>query len=84
MLAWTVYRRSQQATTAGDLAQALGLAQAARRGEDALPRPMRAALRVQEARTYALDGDEHQAQLLLDDAHSWAAGDDRCDARRRR
>jgi hypothetical protein len=49
MLAWTLYRRSQQAAAAGDVAQALGLAHAARRREDRLPAPMRSAIRVQEA-----------------------------------
>jgi len=53
MLAWTVFRRSQQAATARDAAQVIGLAQAARRDEEQLDSPMRAAIRVQEAYGHA-------------------------------
>jgi tetratricopeptide (TPR) repeat protein/transcriptional regulator with XRE-family HTH domain len=81
MVAWTVFRRSQQAATAGDPAQVIGLAQAARRDEAELGSPMRSAIRVQEAFGYALDGDELTAQQLLDEAHTWAASDSAGDAR---
>jgi tetratricopeptide (TPR) repeat protein/transcriptional regulator with XRE-family HTH domain len=81
MLAWTVFRRSQQAAAVADPAQVISLAQAARREEDGLLSPMRAAIRVQEARGYALDRDGHRAQTLLDEAHQWAASDTEGDAR---
>lgn len=75
MLAWTIFRRSQQAAAASDAAQAIGLAQAARRNEEQLATPTRAAIRVQEAYGHALDGDERVSQRLLDEAHTWAASD---------
>jgi tetratricopeptide (TPR) repeat protein len=81
MLAWTVFRRSQQAAAAGDAAQVIGLAQAARRDEEELAMPMRAAIRVQEAYGYALDGNEQTSQQLLDEAHALAASDTVGDAR---
>nr|MDT0658753.1 hypothetical protein [Micromonospora sp. DSM 115978] len=81
MVAWTAYRRSQQLTATGHAAQAIGLAQAARRDEDHLPRPMRAAIRVQEAVGFAMRGDEGTAQRLLDQAHHWVADDRHGDAR---
>jgi tetratricopeptide (TPR) repeat protein len=75
MLAWTIFRRSQQAAATSDAAQAIGLAQAARRDEEQLATPTRAAIRVQEACGHALDGDERTSQQLLDEAHTWAASD---------
>jgi tetratricopeptide (TPR) repeat protein len=81
MIAWTAYRRSQQLTATGETSQAIGLARAARRDEDRLPPPMRAAVRVQEAQALAMNGDERAAQQLLDEAHRWAAEDREGDAR---
>jgi tetratricopeptide (TPR) repeat protein len=75
MMAWAVFRRSQQAAAVPDAAQAIGLAQAARRDEERLATPTRAAIRVQEAYGHALDGDERTSQRLLDEAHAWAASD---------
>ena len=75
MLAWTIFRRSQQAAATPDAAQVVGLAQAARRNEEQLATPTRAAIRVQEAYGHALDGDEQASQRLLDEAHTWAASD---------
>jgi len=75
MLAWTAFRRSQQAAAIPDAAQAISLAQAARRDDEQLATPTRAAIRVQEAYGYALDGDEKRSQELLDEAHTWAASD---------
>jgi len=75
MLAWTIFRRSQQAAATPDAAQAIGLAQAARRNEERLATPTRAAIRVQEAYGHALDGNERASQRLLDEAHTWAASD---------
>lgn len=82
MLAWTLFRRSQQATTAQEAAQAIGLARAAGRDGNQLPAPMRAAILQQEAQGHALDGEELASQRLLDRAHIWAATDDAGDARR--
>lgn len=81
MLAWTIFRRAQQAAVIPDAAQVIGLAQAARRNEEKLATPTRAAIRVQEAYGYALDGNDLAAQRLLDEAHTWAAGDTVGDAR---
>ena len=81
MLAWTVFRRSQQAVASRDAAQVVGLARAARRDEPQLAPTMRAAIRVQEAHGHALDGDVQASQRLLDDAHTWAAVDTVGDAR---
>jgi transcriptional regulator with XRE-family HTH domain len=81
MLAWTIFRRAQQAAAIPDAAQTIGLTQAARRNEEKLATPTRAAIRVQEAYGHALDGNEQAAQRLLDEAHTWAAGDDAGDAR---
>jgi tetratricopeptide (TPR) repeat protein len=75
MLAWTIFRRAQQAAATPNPAQVIGLSQAARRDEDKLAIPTRAAIRVQEAYGHALDGNERAAQRLLDEAHTWAAGD---------
>jgi hypothetical protein len=81
MLSWTIFRRSQQAAATASAAQVIGLASAARRDEEQLATPMRAAIRVQEAYGHALDGNERQAQMLLDEAHTWAADDTVGDAR---
>jgi hypothetical protein len=81
MLAWTIFRRAQQAAAIPDAAQTIGLAQAARRNEEKLATPTRAAIRVQEAYGHALDGNDQAAQRLLDEAHTWAAGDTVGDAR---
>lgn len=81
MLAWTIFRRSQQAAATRDVADAIGLAQAARRDEDQLAAPTKAAIRVQEAFGHALDGAERTSQLLLDEAQMWAANDSAGDAR---
>jgi len=81
LLAWTIFRRSQQAAATPDAAQVIGLAQAARRNEEQLAKPTRAAIRVQQAYGHALDGDEQTSQHLLDEAHAWAASDIAGDAR---
>lgn len=75
MVAWTIFRRSQQAAAVPGPAQALSLAQAARRNEEQLATPTRAAIRVHEAYAHALDGNERTSQDLLDEAHTWAASD---------
>jgi transcriptional regulator with XRE-family HTH domain len=81
MLAWTMFRRSQQAAVTQDAAQVIGLALAARREEAQLASPMRAAIRVQEAYGHALDGNARVSQQLLDEAHTWASADNTGDAR---
>jgi len=81
MLAWTIFRRAQQAAAIPDAARTIGLARAARRNEEKLATPTRAAIRVQEAYGHALDGNDQAAQRLLDEAHTWAASDTVGDAR---
>lgn len=81
MLAWTLFRRSQQATTNRDPARVIGMAHAAHREGPALPPPMRAAITQQEAHGHALDGDARAAQRTLDKAHEWAVSDTAGDAR---
>lgn len=73
MVTWTLFRKSQQATTKKNAAQAISLAQAAQRNSSALTRPMRAAALQQEAHGYALDTDEVSCHARLDDAHDFAA-----------
>ena len=81
MLAWVMYRRSQQSTSTANGGQVIGLAEAARRDESSLPSTMRAAIRVQLAHGHALDQDARQVGRLLDEAHQWAAADIDGDAR---
>lgn len=75
LVAWVLFRRSQQVAAERDASQAVGLAQAAR-GTDALSAQMRAAITQQEAYGLALDGDEAACQRTLDKALGWAAADD--------
>lgn len=76
MVTWTLFRKSQQATTKKNAAQAISLAQAAQRNSSTLTRPMRAAAIQQEAHGYALDADEVSCHTRLDDAHDFAASSD--------
>ncbi|WP_327236894.1 hypothetical protein OG349_26055 [Streptomyces sp. NBC_01317] len=76
MVTWTLFRKSQQATTKKSAAQTISLAQAAQRNSPALTRPMRAAAIQQEAHGYALDGDEVSCHARLDNAHDFAASPD--------
>ncbi|WP_405816390.1 hypothetical protein OG241_17545 [Streptomyces sp. NBC_01390] len=76
MVTWTLFRKSQQATTKKNAAQAISLAQAAQRNSSDLTRPMRAAAIQQEAHGYALDADEVSCHSRLDDAHEFAASPD--------
>ncbi|MFI6702044.1 hypothetical protein ACIBJC_24265 [Streptomyces sp. NPDC050509] len=73
MVAWTLFRKSQQATTRKNAAQTISLARAAQRSGLTLTKPMRAAAMQQEAHGYALDGNEVACHRLLDDAHGFAA-----------
>ncbi|GAB3474156.1 helix-turn-helix domain-containing protein [Amycolatopsis cihanbeyliensis] len=75
LLAWTLFRRSQHAAAEGDAQRTIGLAQAAGRGRDRLPGPMRAAIAQQEAVGYALAGDEFRSHHTVDLAHQWAVRD---------
>lgn len=81
LLAWTIFRRSQHATAAGDAQRTLSLTRAAMRQASQIPNPMRAAIVQQEAQGHALTGDERTANRRLDDAHRWAALDNAGDAR---
>ncbi|MFF3755338.1 hypothetical protein ACFYYH_33675 [Streptomyces sp. NPDC002018] len=76
MVTWTLFRRSQQATTRKNAAQTVSLAQAAQRNESSLTSPMRAAAIQQEAHGYALDADEVACHNRLDEAHEFAASPD--------
>jgi hypothetical protein len=80
MLAWTLFRRSQQAVPAGNGTEVVGLARAAGR-DDTLPATMRAAIAQQIAHGLALGGDESATHEQLDEAHRWAATDTTGDAR---
>lgn len=73
LIAWALFRRSQQMARHGHVARSIGLAQAAQNTRAPLPDQMRAAIIQQEACSLALDGDETACQRLLDDALRWAA-----------
>lgn len=82
LVAWALFRRSQQLARQGDAAWSIGLAQAAQETGTRLPDQIRAALIQQEACSLALDGDEAACQRKLDEALQWAAQPDlRGDAR---
>ncbi|WP_433432262.1 hypothetical protein [Nonomuraea sp. CA-141351] len=82
MIAWTMFRRSQQATSQRRIGDVLGLATSALRHSDRLPTPMRAAIVQQQAQGHALDGEERACHRLLDQAHELASAvNDEGDAR---
>lgn len=72
MVSWTLFRRSQQATAAGEPGAAVGLAGAALRTTGLTP-AMRAAILQQSAHGHALDGAEAACRQALDDAEVGAA-----------
>jgi transcriptional regulator with XRE-family HTH domain len=78
MVAWSLYRRSCQATAGGDPAQVIGLANAARRS--AVPGPMLAAILQQEAHGHALDRSTAACEQALGLARENAANGDPGDA----
>lgn len=81
MVAWSLFRRSQQAMATRDAAQVSGLAAAARREAGGIGGPAMAAILQQEAHAHALDGAELECHRALDRAHTQAArGDDPGDA----
>lgn len=73
MVTWTLFRRSQQATTMKNAAKTISLAQAVQRNEAVLTAPIRASAMQQEAHGYALDGEESDCHRRLDEAHEYAA-----------
>jgi hypothetical protein len=73
LTAWTLFRRAQQATTAGNAAQSISLSRAVQRYDRGLTPQMRAAALQQEAHGYALAGDEITCHRLIDQATSLAA-----------
>jgi hypothetical protein len=73
LVAWALFRRSQQVAREGNAAWSIGLTQAAENTGTRLPDQMRAALTQQEACGLALDGNETACQRKLDDALQWAA-----------
>jgi transcriptional regulator with XRE-family HTH domain/tetratricopeptide (TPR) repeat protein len=81
MVAWTLFRRSQQALSGGNGAEVVGLAEAACREQGNVSGPMLAAILQQQAHGLALDGAEVAAHELLDRAREHATTDDAGDAR---
>jgi transcriptional regulator with XRE-family HTH domain len=81
MLAWTLFRRSQQAVNSRNAAQVISLAQAAGRAGGDLPPPMRAAIAQQEATGHAMAKDERHTWAHFDEAEGWATTLDDGDAR---
>ncbi len=73
LVAWALFRRSQQVARQGDAAWSIGLAQAAQNTATQLPDQMRAALTQQEACSLAINGDEAACQHKIDEALQWAA-----------
>ncbi|WP_240364094.1 hypothetical protein [Streptomyces sp. S1D4-20] len=73
MTAWTLFRRAQQATSAGKGAETISLSRAVQRYDHALTPQMRAAALQQEAHGYALMGDEITCHGLIDQAVALAA-----------
>jgi hypothetical protein len=73
LTAWTLFRRAQQATTAGNAAQSISLSRAVQRYDRGLTPQMRAAALQQEAHGHALAGDEITCHRLIDQAISLAA-----------
>ncbi len=73
LVAWALFRRSQQVANGRDAAQTIGLARAAQGTGSPLPDQMRAAITQQEAYGLALDRDEAACQCKLDEALRWAA-----------
>ncbi|MEV4116810.1 hypothetical protein [Nonomuraea sp. NPDC049695] len=72
MLAWTMFRRSQQAMTDARAGEVIGLTEAALRRIERPPTAMRAALLQQQAQGHALDGQEMLCLNLLDEAQRLA------------
>jgi DNA-binding XRE family transcriptional regulator len=81
MLAWTLFRRSQQAVSGRNTAQVISLAQAAQRAGGDLPSPMRAAITQQEAIGHAMAKDDLRTWARFEDAEGWATTGDDGDAR---
>lgn len=73
MVAWTLFRRAQQATAHGRAAPSIGLSRAAQRYDHVLTPQMRAAALQQEAHGNALTGDEAACHRLIDQAEIFAA-----------
>jgi tetratricopeptide (TPR) repeat protein len=80
MMAWTLFRRSQQSMSGGEGAQVGELVAAARRQARGISGPALAAILQQEACAHALDGAETDCHRLMDRAHELAAADDGGDA----
>lgn len=79
MVAWSLYRRSQQQLFGARPRDAVDLVRAARRHDHELPGPMRAAICVQEAHALAALGLP-ESLTVLDVALRWASDDYRGDA----
>jgi transcriptional regulator with XRE-family HTH domain len=81
MVAWTLFRRSQQAAAGRDAQGTLGLAAAA--GREAVERgtPMHAAILQEQAHGHALAQDESLMHRMLDTAQKYAVSETSGDAR---
>uniref|UniRef100_UPI003F49AA51 helix-turn-helix domain-containing protein n=1 Tax=Actinomadura sp. CA-154981 TaxID=3240037 RepID=UPI003F49AA51 len=77
MVAWVLFRRSQQAQTGPEM---LGLAEAARREQRDEPSPMLAAILQQTAHGHARDRAETECLRTLDQALEFAVSDEAADA----
>jgi transcriptional regulator with XRE-family HTH domain len=75
-VSYVLMRKSNQASSLGDAARTLGLAQAALRGQDCLSPRVRALALRQKARGHALAGDATACARALDAAKAEAADPD--------
>lgn len=82
LTAWTLFRRSQQATAVGRTGDAGRLIDQAWRTGASVPGPMMAALLQQEAHIHALSGNETESAAAIDRAIAYAVTDDQGDAAR--
>jgi hypothetical protein len=80
MVAWTLFRRSQQAAADGDAAEVARLTGLAWQRSCIMPEPMKAALFQQQAHGYALAAAPAACHRALDQAMAHAAPDDSGDA----
>jgi hypothetical protein len=76
MVAWTLFRRSQQATAPGNAAEVTRLTGEAWQRGRTMPDPMRAAILQQQAHGHALAGAQIPCLKAIDQAMAYAAPDD--------
>ena len=76
LVAWALFRRSQQTAAERDVTRTVALADAASRQYAHLTGPMRAAIAQQQAQGLALVGDERGSLTRLDEALTFASPGD--------